>query len=566
MKSKKPFLIIVFIFSIAVSSFAQDRFLKPHDFYPENSKITKVPEATVYQYSSLPYPYQNYNISRDSFPQNEPSVKFNAKYPNQVLAAWRDFSTGVSPAVRRIGYSYSTDGGTTWAASQLIPLLSPNHPRVSDPVVCSDTNGNFYVATVSLTTSGALDLVVYKSIDGGATFTDYYFVQGGGANDEDKEWMVCDLTKGSSPYKNHLYISWTRFGTPAGILLTKSTNNGVNWSTPVQVSNGGGVQGSDLAIGPNGEVYAVWVGGTSTTDIIYFNKSTNGGGTFAAATNIAQGTSPNITISSSGVTFPSIDCDLSGGPRNGYLYTVWCDSRNGDPDIFLIRSSNSGNNWSAPVRVNNDGIGNGKLQCWPWISVNEQGNIAILYYDSRNSTSTNTIEAYLARSTDGGTTFINEKLSSTPFTAAWPNTDVRFGDYINVDYVGSRIATVWVDLRSGGNINQEIYTAVIDLPTAINPISSTNPEKYNLYQNYPNPFNPTTKIKFDVPKIKQTSMFVSLKIYDIMGREVATLVNENLTAGTYEAKWDASNYSSGAYFYRIQTEDYYSVKRMALVK
>lgn len=566
MKTKILILITSVILSITASSFAQNKFSKPHDFYPENSKVVRVPEAPVYQYSPLPYPYQNYNISRDSFPQNEPSVKFNAKYPNQVLAAWRDFRTGVSPAIRRIGYSYSTDGGTTWSASQLIPLLSPNHPRVSDPVVCSDTNGNFYVATVSLTNAGALDLVVYKSVDGGATFTDYYFVQGGGANDEDKEWMVCDLTKGSSPYKNHLYISWTRFGTPAGILLTKSSNNGVNWSAPVQVSSGGGVQGSDPAIGPNGEVYVVWVGGTATTDIIYFNKSTNGGTTFATETNIAQGTSPNITISSSGVTFPSIDCDISGGLRNGYLYTVWCDSRNGDPDIFLIRSSNSGNNWSAPVRVNDDAVGNGKLQCWPWISVNEQGNIAILYYDSRNSTSTNRIEAYLARSTDGGVTFINEKLSSTPFITAWPNTDVRFGDYINVDYVGSRIATVWTDLRSGGNTNQEIYTAVVDLSTAINPISSNIPERYNLYQNYPNPFNPTTKIKFDVPKTKQASMFVTLKIYDIMGREVAELVNENLSAGTYEANWDASKFSSGAYFYKIQTKDYYSVKRMALVK
>ncbi len=568
MKRTLTILVLLMVVTLATNiSYSQnDRFAKPHDFDNGNRNTIKVPESPYGAYSVLPYPYINYNISRDSFPQNEPSVKFNAKYPNKVLAAWRDFSTGVSPAVRRIGYSYSTDGGTTWAASQLIPLLSPNHPRVSDPVVCSDTSGNFYVATVSITNSGALDLVVYKSVDGGATFTDYSFVQGGGANDEDKEWMVCDLTKGSSPYKNHLYISWTRFGTPAGILLTKSTNNGVNWSAPVQVSNGGGVQGSDLAIGPSGEVYAVWVGGTSTTDIIYFNKSTNGGGTFAAATNIAQGNSPTISISSSGVTFPSIDCDISGGPRNGYLYTVWCDSRNGDPDIFLIRSSNGGNNWSAPVRVNNDGIGNGKLQCWPWISVNEQGNIAILFYDSRNTISNNATEAYLARSTDGGVTFVNERLSSTPFTAAWPNSDVRFGDYINVDYSGNRIATVWTDLRTGGNVNQEIYTAVIDLTTAVIPITSNVPEKYNLYQNYPNPFNPTTKIKFDIPNITNTSMYVTLKIYDITGREIAGLLNENLEAGTYEVTFDADNYTSGVYFYKLQSNEYSETKRMMLIR
>ena len=554
-------LLILTLLAINTSFSQNNRFSKPHDFNNWNNKITKVPESPISAYSQLPYPYLNYNISRDSFPQNEPSVKFNAKYTNKVLAAWRDFSTGVSPAVRRIGYSYSTDGGTTWSVSQLIPILDPNHPRASDPVVCSDTSGNFYVCTVSLTIAGALDLLVFKSTDGGATFSNYYFAQGGGSNSEDKEWMVCDLTKGSSPYKNHLYISWTRFGTPAGILLTKSTNNGVNWSAPVQVSSGGGVQGSDLAIGPNGQVYVVWVGGNAADDIIYFNKSTNGGASFGTEANIAQGTSPNITITSSGVTFPSIDCDLSGGPRNGYLYTVWCDSRNSDPDIFLIKSSNGGTNWSTPVRVNNDAISNGKMQCWPWISVNEQGNIAILYYDSRNSTNTNTIEAWLARSTDGGVTFVNENLSSIPFTAAWPNTDVRFGDYINVDYSGTRIATVWTDLRSGGS-NQEIYTAVVDLSVGITPISTNTPENYSLSQNFPNPFNPTTKIKFDIKK----SGFVNLNVYDSRGSQVSELVNGNYNAGTYEVSFDASKLSSGIYFYKILTGKFAIVKKMMLVK
>ncbi len=554
-------LLILVLFTTSISLSQNNRFTKPHDFNNENGKIIEVPESPVSAYSPLPYPYVNYNISNDIYPQNEPSVKFNAKYPNIVLAAWRDFRTGVTPALRRIGYSYSTDGGTTWSVSQLIPVLDPAHPLSSDPVVCSDTSGNFYVCTVSITTTGALDLLVFKSTDGGITFSNFYFIQGGGSNSEDKEWMVCDLTKGSSPYKNHLYISWTRFGTPPGILLTKSTNNGVNWSAPVQVSSGGGVQGSDPAIGPNGEVYVVWLGGTSTTDIVYFNKSTNGGTTFGAEAIIAQGASPIIPITSSGVTFPSIDCDLSGGLRNGYLYTVWCDSRNGDPDVFLIRSTNGGTNWSTPVRVNDDAVGNGKLQCWPWISLNEQGNIAILYYDSRNSTSTNIIEAWLARSTDGGLTFINEKLSSVSFTASSPNSDIRFGDYINVDYSGSRIATVWTDQRAGG-INQDIYTAVVDLSTGITPISTNTPDNYSLSQNYPNPFNPTTKIKFDIKK----SGFVSLNVYDSRGSRVSELVNGKYGVGSYEVSFNASKLSSGIYFYKIQTGDFTSVKKMILVK
>ncbi|MDD5361304.1 MAG: T9SS type A sorting domain-containing protein [Ignavibacteria bacterium] len=571
MAANRFLVALVFINSFPLFSIAQEagRFTKPHDFYPENSKIISVPQAPEKHYSDLPNPYTNINLSGDPYPQNEPSVKFNAKYSNQVLAAWRDFRTGVSPAQRRIGYSYSTDGGSTWSVSQLIPALDPNHPLASDPVVCSDTNGNFYVATISLTAAGALDILVFKSTDGGVTFPTYSFVQGGGSNTEDKEWMACDLTKGNSAYKNNLYVSWTRFGTPAGILMTKSTNGGVNWSSPVQVSSGNGVQGSDPAIGPNGEVYVVWVGGTTSINSIFFNKSTTGGASFGTEKIIAQGILPNIIITSSNVTFPSIATDITGGPRNGYVYVTWCDSRNGDPDIFIMNSTNGGDNWSIPVRVNNDVIGNGKLQCWPWISVNEEGKIAILYYDSRNGASNNIIEAWLARSTDGGQTFVNEKLSAVSFTATWPNVEVRFGDYINVDYKGSKIVPVWTDLRAGGS-DMDIYTAVVDIALGVRNLSTQTPSKYILQQNYPNPFNPATKIKFSITengKSKIGNEFItSLKVYDVTGKEVAVLLNESLQPGTYEAVFDGSSLNSGVYFYRLISGDFKETKKMLLIK
>jgi len=93
------------------------------------------------------------------------------------------------------------------------------------------------------------------------------------------------------------------------------------------------------------------------------------------------------------------------------------------------------------------------------------------------------------------------------------------------------------------------------------------PTKYALMQNYPNPFNPSTKIKFDLPK----STHAKLIIYDILGREVAKLVNEKLNAGSYEVEWPAptgtaGSYPSGVYFYRLETNDYSSVKKMLLIK
>jgi aminopeptidase N len=92
--------------------------------------------------------------------------------------------------------------------------------------------------------------------------------------------------------------------------------------------------------------------------------------------------------------------------------------------------------------------------------------------------------------------------------------------------------------------------------------------KYSLYQNYPNPFNLTTKIKFDIPKKNggTQSTNVMLKIYDITGREISTLVNEKLQTGSYEYYFDASGLSSGLYFYKLTAGEFSSVKKMALIK
>ena len=88
------------------------------------------------------------------------------------------------------------------------------------------------------------------------------------------------------------------------------------------------------------------------------------------------------------------------------------------------------------------------------------------------------------------------------------------------------------------------------------------PGKFSLSQNYPNPFNPSTKISFDIPKLSA----VKISVFDVMGREVDVLVNERMQPGTYQTDWNASKYPSGVYFYKLQSGDFSSVKRMVLVK
>ena len=88
------------------------------------------------------------------------------------------------------------------------------------------------------------------------------------------------------------------------------------------------------------------------------------------------------------------------------------------------------------------------------------------------------------------------------------------------------------------------------------------PNEYLLSQNYPNPFNPCTKIKYSVPELS----FVTIKIYDVLGSEVATLVNEEKPVGTYELNWNAANLPSGVYFYRLQAGDFVQTRKMIFLK
>ena len=99
------------------------------------------------------------------------------------------------------------------------------------------------------------------------------------------------------------------------------------------------------------------------------------------------------------------------------------------------------------------------------------------------------------------------------------------------------------------------------LPTSVEEISGL-PSNYELYQNYPNPFNPTTRIQFSIPSAE----LVSLKVYDALGKEATNLVNENLPAGSYSVDFNASDLSSGIYFYKLSTNNFVKIKKMMLIK
>ena len=121
---------------------------------------------------------------------------------------------------------------------------------------------------------------------------------------------------------------------------------------------------------------------------------------------------------------------------------------------------------------------------------------------------------------------------------------------------------VYVTGTSTGLAGIDFLTVKYSQPIGITPITSEIPERFSLGQNYPNPFNPMTNVKIQMSK----SGFVSLKLFDITGKEIAVLVNEELNAGVYNVDFDASNLSSGTYFYRMETNGFVDVKKMVVVK
>jgi hypothetical protein len=123
--------------------------------------------------------------------------------------------------------------------------------------------------------------------------------------------------------------------------------------------------------------------------------------------------------------------------------------------------------------------------------------------------------------------------------------------------------TISAIVISGADTVSIFWNAIITYinPTSINE-NLTSPDKFYLYQNYPQPFNPSTIIKYQIPK----TSFVLLKVFDALGKEVVTLVNEERTAGEYEAKFDASGLTSGVYFYTLKSGGYTNTKKMSLIK
>ena len=503
--------------------------------------------------TTISFAQQNVMIS-DKFNPNEPSIAINPNNTNQLVAASNidNFYT-------------SNDSGLTWASGN----LTSSQGVWGDPCIIADNKNNFYFLHLSNPSSGTwIDRIVcQKTSNLGSTWSDGSFTGLNGIKKQDKHWAIFDKSN------NNIYTAWTQFdayGTAdltkkSIIRFSKSSDFGTTWSTPIKlnnvdgtcIDNGTTVEGAVPAIGPAGQVYTSWGGPNG----IVFKKSLDQGATWSTSETTVSANS-NWDYAIPGLDrcngMPITVCDVApSSPNNGTIYINWSDQRNGvnDTDIFLSKSTDQGTTWSSPLRVNNDAPG--KHQFLTWMTIDQTtGFIYIVFYDRRNY-SDNQTDVYLAYSTNGGTSFINSKISSSPFT---PNSGVFFGDYTNITAHNGVIRPIWTRLQDG---SLSVWTAIISQASLANKEYDLDDEKNSEISNFPNPAAANETSYFSFKLYKESP--ISIKIYDLSGKEVLTLIDNKIYGfGKHIEKMKSSLLPSGEYIYTIKSEYYTKSKKMII--
>lgn len=391
------------------------------------------------------------------YPPVEPSITINKKNPKNIVAG-----VVLDRAI------YTLDGGETWNTTK---LESP-YGVYGDPALISDAKGNIYYFHLADATrsgssnEGRLDRIVcQKSSDGGKTWSSGSSIGHNPPKDQDKEWPAVH------PRKDFICTTWTQFdkygsddpNCHTNIMFSMSTNEGKKWSTPVQISQNPGdcidddntAEGAVPAVDNEGRLFVAW----ASHGNIYFDRSFDGGTTWLNNDLLIAkqegGWAMDIPGLSRSNGMPVLMVDNSKGRLRNSLYLVWADQKNGtdDTDIWFSRSTNFGDLWTQPIRINLDGIG--KHQFLPWMAVDDEtGYIYIVYYDRRAYDDLQT-DVYLAYSFDGGGSFKETKINETPFI---PTDTNFFGDYTNIAAHKGIITPIWTRMDNG---RTSVYTAVI---------------------------------------------------------------------------------------------------------
>jgi hypothetical protein len=418
----------------------------------------------------------NVNISMAAGNNAEETITINPRNPLNL------FADDTWSVVGR----FSLDGGLTWSTSDVSAL------GTSDGDVSSafDDFGNLFLVQFNSVT--ALQVVVGLSTNGGASFNLLYETT---TKKNDQPTIVTGPS--STPGQGSVWISYTDKNNNQVVQGAAVTGLGSvgTFSAAQSVPGGSAGDFGDITVGPAGQVMVVYQNNTTKEgpDTLHLNLNATGlGGSFGPQS------SPTVTQVGGFAAIPAqplrkIDAeaglawDRSGGPFQGRVYLMYTDRPNTssyDTDIYVRYSDDSGTNWSAPVRVNDDPAGNGKSQFLPRIALDQTtGFIAVSFYDCRNSVSNNTTEFWAAVSTNGGASFLpNVKVSagvSSALATGLLGSTFDYGDYSGLTFFGGVFYPCWADNSNSTGDNPsgamnffDIYTARVTVNT---PVVLVNP-------------------------------------------------------------------------------------------
>jgi hypothetical protein len=387
---------------------------------------------------------------------SEPSIAVNPNNTNQVVATFQ-------PAT----IEYSSDGGQTFATAELPPI--EGWRGGGDVSVAFDNKGYAYLGSLHFDKLGSMSywahgagrngIFVRRSLDGGKTWEkDAATVKAFQGNEPEIQWedmpRVFTDAQPHSRYAGNVYVGWIEWQIDKSIMLfVRSTDSGRRFSTPIRISthaglprdDNGGLVGFVGVVGADGTIYAVWNDGATIT----FTDSKDGGKTFGPSRAVIDVAPPyfggagGIPGVARAMGFPQIGVDAREGKQGGTLYLAWSDYRNGDVDVFCVSSRDHGHSWSKPIRVNSDPIHDGIDQFFQWMAVDPvTGNVYVQFYDRRDDPANRKTGFTLARSTDGGKTFVNYAWGDTPFESAQP---AFLGDYTWLAVYNGKVYGTWTE-------------------------------------------------------------------------------------------------------------------------
>jgi hypothetical protein len=499
----------------------------------------------------------NTNLSNGILFDGEPYLAVNPVNKRNFVAAWMGLKLTNGAYRIAIKTRASFDGGNTWSAVNTMPHFG-NGFGSADPSMAFDKNGMLYLAYIDykqMPDSGGI--YVARSSNGGLLWDtpskafDMYDVPN--KRPIDRPWLVVDKSNASNAGTLYITTKPAPWITPPNRNYFKvSTDKGFTWSTIDNVDGGSHLVGNVIAAPmaapattANGTFCAVYPSYLASQNLLpayYLASSTDQGQTFSYNTVYAAVPVANDANFKNGYQL------ITHPVQSDKMFFVTPDASSGDADIVAFHSNNSGQNWSGPVRVNDDVAGNGKGQDMVWASYNEQGNIVVTWRDRRNAAANGFWNAgydfFYATSTDNGQTFsANQKLSSQ-FIAFDSLVAESGNDFMGCVYQADTLYSVWGDTRNN-RMNIYFVKTIVSTNTNVGVVMLEGDALQ--WALYPNPTS--GEINLD---LSDTMIGAALQIFNAAGKKVQDQKVDHATL-----KLNLEKLEPGVYFLQIDN----SVKR-----